>query len=82
MKDFDDEICEDRNELIVKGDEHTATILDAETDLIKCSFNGSNDVQLDTSKYKYITLTYENLHVLLGLIDESECIINDKKIEL
>ena len=78
MKDFEDEICKDRNELIIKGDEHTATILDAEIDPINCSFHGSDDVQLDVSKYQYITLTTENLRLLLDLIEESECIINDE----
>lgn len=71
-KDFRDEICSNRNELIKDGEELTATILDAEWDPIKCSFNGDGCVTINTEELSYICLTPENLENLLELIFEAE----------
>ena len=72
MKDFRDEICSNRNELIKDGENLTATILDAEWDPIKCKFNGDGCVTIDTKELTYICLTPENLETLLELIFEAE----------
>lgn len=48
----------------------TATIIDAELDPIECSFNRDGCVVLDTEGYTYLTLTRENLCLLIQMIDK------------
>jgi hypothetical protein len=62
-----------KDKLIVdKKGNITATIVDAEMDGIKCTFNYDRCVQLDTDGYSYITLSVENLWNLIQLIEKSE----------
>ncbi len=61
------------NKLVIDDDGNaTAKILDAELDVVECSFNNDECVEIDTSKFTYLTLTLENLHSLISLIDEAE----------
>jgi hypothetical protein len=50
----------------------TATIVDAEIDAIKCTFNYDGCVQLDTDEYAFITLSVDNLYKLIQLIEKAE----------
>jgi len=50
----------------------TAEILDAELDVLQCSFNNDLCVKIDAKDYKYIVLTQSNLMKLLNLIEESD----------
>ena len=71
-QDFREEIAPNRDKLIVNGKNLNATILDAELDPIRCSFNGDGCVRLDTSELSFIYLTLENLEILQDLIFEAE----------
>ena len=71
-QDFREEIAPNREELIVNGENLNATILDAEWDPIKCSFDGDGCVRLDTEELSFIYLTPENLKSLQNLIFEAE----------
>jgi len=60
------------NKLIKNGEEASANILDAELDVINCTFDNSESVTINTKGYDYIILTYDNLEVLKKLIIEAE----------
>jgi len=60
------------NKLVKKDGVATAKILDAELDILECSFDNSESVIIKTKGYKYITLTYENLKTLKKLILDAE----------
>ena len=77
MKDFRDELCKNRDELIVNGEDLTATIFDAELDPIQCSFEGDGCVKLDTEELSFIYLTPENLEVLKDLIIKAEIYLQE-----
>ena len=77
MKDFRDELCKNRDELIVNGEDLTATIFDAELDPIECSFEGDGCVKLDTEELSFIYLTPENLEVLKDLIIKAEIYLQE-----
>ena len=77
MKDFRDELCKNRDELIVNGEDLTATIFDAELDPIECSFEGDGCVKLDTEELSFIYLTPENLEVLKNLIIKAETYLQE-----
>lgn len=77
MKDFRDELCKNRDELIVNGEDLTATIFDAELDPIQCSFEGDGCVKLDTEELSFIYLTPENLEVLKNLIIKAETYLQE-----
>ena len=61
-----------RNKLKVKKDVITTTIVDCELDTFECTFNGMNDVQINTDGYAYITLDINDLEDLISLIWEAE----------
>ncbi len=73
-KDFniEDVFCPERNEIIIEGENVTAKIIDAELDVIDCTFNYDGCVQLHTKDYSFVTLSRSNLEMLLGLIDDAE----------
>jgi hypothetical protein len=48
------------------------TIVDAELDGIECTFGNDNCVELNTDGYTYITLSVENLYMLINLIEKAE----------
>jgi hypothetical protein len=58
--------------LIIDGENVTASILDAELDEIKMTFDYSNTVEIHTQNLSYITLTPKNLMDMIRLIRESE----------
>jgi hypothetical protein len=71
-KTFEDEISPERDELISTEDGHRAEIIDAELDVLKCSFHGDLTVVIDTKGYSYVNLTVENLETLIRLINEEK----------
>lgn len=60
------------NELIIKDEEASAKIIDAELDVFDCTFGGAEDITIRTKGYDYITLTLENIKVIKKLITEAE----------
>lgn len=53
-------------------DTFTAQIVDEELDPIDCKFNNDGCVELDTEDYTYLTLSKQNLQLLLRLIRKAE----------
>lgn len=49
----------------------TAIIIDAELDPLKCTFNGDDSVVISTKDYTYITLSSDNLLMMLDMINET-----------
>tara|TARA_R110000851_G_scaffold265956_1_gene418523 strand:- start:251 stop:502 length:252 start_codon:yes stop_codon:yes gene_type:complete len=47
-------------------------IIDEEGDDINLSFNYDNCVNVDTEKYSYLTLSIENLYMMIQAIEDSE----------
>ena len=74
MKSLEKELFPEANKLIIDDVANiaTATILDEELDPLECAFLNDECVQINTSKYGYITLSKHNLSILKRLIDESE----------
>ncbi len=70
--DFNKEILPNENELITENETASVKIMDAELDILACSFNNDSCVQINTEDYTYITLTLDNLETLKGLIYEAE----------
>jgi hypothetical protein len=60
------------NVLKVEDECVTAQILDAELDVLDCSFGNDECVTIKTEGLTYITLTRQNLRVLKKLIKQSE----------
>jgi hypothetical protein len=50
----------------------TAVIVDEELDAYECQFNYDGCVQVNTKGYDWITLSKENLHNLMLMIEEAE----------
>ncbi len=71
--DIENKLCPNNGKLILDENGFSAKIVDAELDIVKCEFE-SNCVKLDASKYKWLTLSRENLKQLLKLLDQSELI--------
>ena len=70
--DIEKIILPEKGNLIIKNQIATAKIIDPELDVLKCSFNYNNCVEIDTKGYTHITLSLENLRQLKKLIIESE----------
>lgn len=58
--------------LVIKDKLASAQILDAELDIIDCTFNNDYCVQINTSNLSYITLSIDNLYKLADLIDQAQ----------
>jgi hypothetical protein len=58
--------------LIINGGCVTATLFDAELDELELSFDYSQSVNINTKNLAYITLSIQNLHDMIGLIEKSE----------
>jgi hypothetical protein len=58
--------------LIKSGGCVTATLFDAELDELELSFDYSQSVNIDTKNLLYITLSIQNLHDMIDLIEKSE----------
>lgn len=69
-------LCPQENVLIIKNEEVTAELLDAELDIFKCSFHNDMSVHIDTNEYTYLVLTLENIKNLKRLIIEAEKYFN------
>lgn len=69
---IENKICKKNGKLKKCGNFHTAKIVDAELDIIDCSFVDDYCVKIDTKNYTFITLTTENLETLINLICLSE----------
>ena len=69
---IENKLFPNHNKLSIKDEAATAVLVDAELDSINCEFNNDDCVQLDTDGFGYITLSKENLHSLLRLIDEAK----------
>ena len=79
QEDLDKAICKDANKLIIGEDEEvTAIIIDEELDPILCKFNYDGCVELDTTDYAHLTLSYENLKMLQKLLCKAEEYFDDK----
>ena len=65
-------ILPENGKLIIKDKTASVKILDAELDILNCSFHYDECVRIETDKYSYITLTWENLENLMQLIGEAE----------
>lgn len=65
-------LCPDADILQTDGESATAKILDAELDVINCSFNNDMCVQIETEGVSYIILTLENMKTLKKLIVEAD----------
>ena len=61
-----------RKGIVDKEGNITATIVDAELDGIECEFDNAGCVILNTEGYSYITLSVENLLMLVELIAKAE----------
>jgi hypothetical protein len=61
------ELFPESNTLI---DNYRMQIVDAELDPVNCKFNGDGCVIIDTEGLQWVTLTLENLQVLMDAIEE------------
>lgn len=55
----------------------TSRIVDAELDPVYLEFYGDDCVKINSDKYKYITLTRDNLEKMIDLLDDAEDVIDD-----
>jgi UDP-N-acetyl-D-mannosaminuronate dehydrogenase len=76
-KEFEKRLPFKVNTLIKEKGVATAKIVDAELDILECSFDNSDSVIIKTKGYKYITLTHENLKTLKKLIVDAEKYYDD-----
>ena len=65
-------LCPKVGKLIKSKDYVSATILDADLDVVNLSFDYSQTVTIDTDGLKFICLTYENLYDIIELLEKSE----------
>jgi hypothetical protein len=73
QEDLEKAIFKDANKLIIGEDEEvTAIIIDDELDPIVCRFNYDGCVELDTTDYTYLSLSFENLKMLQKLLLKAE----------
>ena len=72
IKDWFDVICRNRDRLITNEDNVSAQILDAEDDVLECSFNYDMAVTIDTKDLSYICLDMDNLQTLQDLLCDAE----------
>lgn len=70
--DIEKTLLPENGKLIKDNETASAKILDAELDILNCSFNNDLCVEIETEGYGYITLTLENLENLKRLIIEAE----------
>ena len=69
---FENLILPNQNKLIISDEDVSAEILDAEMDILNCSFHFDMSVQIDTKDLQYICLDLDNLEILKELIIKSE----------
>jgi hypothetical protein len=71
-KNIEDCLYPNSNKLIFNDDEITTTIIDCELDEYECTFNGAEDIQINTEGYTHITLDIDTLYSLIELIKKAE----------
>ncbi len=73
MVNIEKMLMPDGNELIYESEWSVkAKIMDAELDIIECSFNYDGCVTIKTEGYTFLTLSMENLEILKHLTFEAE----------
>ncbi len=68
---FEKELFSTASKLELKDETLTANIVDAELDILNCSFNDDDCVSINTKNLPYIELTLDNLKILRKLIVEA-----------
>jgi hypothetical protein len=82
QEDLEKAIFKSANKLIIGEDEEvTAIIIDEELDPIKCTFNYDGCVELDTTGYTHLSLSFENLKMLQKLLLKAEKYFDSKHNE-
>jgi hypothetical protein len=71
-KNIEDLLYPENNKLVFVNDEITTTIVDCELDEYECTFNGADDIQINTEGYTHITLDINALESLIELIKKAE----------
>lgn len=72
-KNIEDLLYPNNNKLIFNDDDTiTTTIVDCELDDYECTFNGAEDIQINTEGYTHITLDIDTLYSLIELIKKAE----------
>lgn len=71
-KNIEDCLYPNNNKLIFNDDEITTTIIDCELDEYECTFNGAEDIEINTEGYAHITLDIDTLYSLIELIKKAE----------
>lgn len=66
------DILPQSGQLVVDGETITAEILDAEFDVLDCTFDNGGCVNIKTEGYTYIKLSLRNLEYLQELIIDAE----------
>lgn len=80
--DYINEICPDNMKLIVDENGNITTkIVDMELDILDCSFNNDDCVEINTKNYSYIVLSKEHLYQLIQLIEDSEAMYESQEDE-
>ena len=51
-------------------DNYRMQLIDAELDPVDCKFHGDDCVKIDTEQLQWVTLTIENLYMLIDAIEE------------
>jgi hypothetical protein len=69
---IEDVLVPKRNKLVIDGNVISTTIVDCELDPYECTFNGANDVEINTEGYTHITLDINDLENLIQLIRKAE----------
>ena len=69
---IEDVLFPNRNKLITKNGVIRTIITDCELDPYECTFNGANDVEINTEEYTHITLNINDLDNLIHLIWQAE----------
>jgi len=78
-KNIEDYLYPNNNKLTFNDDEITTTIVDCELDEYECTFNGAEDIQINTEGYTHITLDIDTLESLIALIKKAEKMYNKIK---
>ena len=70
--DIEEKICPDAGKVFRDGEACIGSIVDAELDVLKCTFHNDLSVKIDTDKLSYICLDINNLHTLIDMVVKVE----------
>ena len=65
-------LCPNRNVLKITDEVATAEIVDQSLDTLKCTFQNDDGVEIDTTDFNCIELSYDNLETLMDLIIQAK----------